>query len=57
MGGTWWTVEGVLKSQIENALEEMMGRGRWRGERRLKSQIEDAGEERMRRGCGELRMG
>ncbi len=38
-----------MKSRIENAAEESMGRGGWRWERGLRSQIENAGEERMGR--------
>ena len=40
---------GRLKSRIENAEEEGMGRGVWRVEGRLNSQIENAGEELMGR--------
>ncbi len=59
-----WSGHRGLKSQIENAREEEMGR---EGERRegergecraaggLKSQIENAGEEWMRRRVGECR--
>ncbi len=38
-----------MKSQIENPLEERMGRARWRVDRGIKSQIENAGEEGMGR--------
>ena len=46
MGTEGWREQDALKSQIENAGEEGMGRGVQRG-RIFKSQIEIAGEERM----------
>ena len=52
-----WTGEGRLKSQIENAEEERMGKDGWRErESGLKLQIENADEDGIGRG-GWIRQG